>query len=88
MIDKLLNIAYNAMVKNNTNMEQIVGTPFNLVKLDNNEFGIVIGNTMLVKSYINELSDNFEDNFYNTLFGLIDMIVEFKINNKEVNNEQ
>lgn len=89
MIEKMLNVAYDAMVKNNTNKEEIVGTPFTLVKLDNNEFAIVIGNIMIVKSYINELSENFKDNFYNTLFGLIDMIVEFKLNNnnKEVTNE-
>lgn len=87
MIDKMLKIAHDAMLKNNTNIEGIVGTPFSLVKLDNNEFGIVIGNTMIVKSYINELSDNFEDNFYNTLFGLINMIIDYKLNNKEVDNE-
>lgn len=87
MIKKKLEIAYDAMMNENRNSVGIENTPFNLVRLEEKEFAIVCGNTMIVKCYINELAEKFEDNFYNTLFWLIDNIVDFKLKEEEVTNE-
>lgn len=90
MIKKQLKKAIEVMNAENCNYLNIGLTPFSLTKLDKEKYAITAGNTIIVDGKLNELSSKFNDNLFITIQWLVEVMIDFKLNNNkvEVNSEQ
>ena len=81
-----------ANYKEESLVNQIAGTPFHLIKSDENKYLITLGNRIVAEGKdFDELSDNFNKELWNIVwymgFITIEQIDKLKLEQKEVNNE-